>query len=133
MKLDALLGKFPALKLERPPELWEAETTDEKSLMELLEAMIAATAADTLNVNNLVVDLPEDEPRGPNDIPEGEFVAITASGSDGREPDGTWPGKSKLLAGLERKLIYAGAQYAYVRSIHGKGSITVLLDRSAAP
>ena len=130
MKLDALLGTFPSLKLERPPLLWEAETVEE-SLMALLEAMIAATAADTLNVNNLVVEPSADEDRGPNDIPEGEFVAFTVSGSDGREPDGTWPGNSQLLAGLERELVYAGAQYAYVRSIHGRGSITVLLDRCA--
>ena len=128
MKLEALLGKFAALKLERPPLLWEAEAVEE-SLVALLEAMIAATSADTLNVSNVVVE--EDEPRGPNDIPEGEFVAFTASGSNGSEPDGTWPGKSKLLAGLERELIYAGAQYAYVRSIHGRGSITVFLDRCA--
>ena len=133
MKLEALLGKFPALKVERPPELWEAETTDEKSLVALLEAMIAATAADTLNFSNVVVEPSADEERGPNDIPEGEFVALTASGSNAAEPDGTWPGKSKLLAGLERELIYAGAQYAYVRSIHGRGSITVFLDRCAAP
>ncbi len=130
MKLDALLGRFPSLKLERPPLLWEAETVEE-SLIALLEAMIAATAADTLNVNNLVVEPSADEDRGPNDIPEGEFVAFTVSGSDGREPDGTWPGKSQLLARLERELVYAGAQYAYVRSIHGRGSITVLLDRCA--
>ena len=130
MKLDALLGKFPSLKLERPPELWDAETV-EASLIELIEALIAATAADTLNVNNMAVEPDEDEDRG--SIPEGEFVAVTVSGSDGSEPDGTWPGNSKLLTGLERKLIYAGAQYAYVRSIRGRGSVTVFLDRSAAP
>lgn len=132
MKLDALLGRFPALKLERPPLLWEAETV-EASLVELIEALVAATAADTLNVNNMVVEPDEDQDRGPHPMPEGEFVAVTVSGSDGSEPDGTWPGKSKLLARLERELVYAGAQYAYVRSIHGRGSVTVLLDRCPAP
>jgi len=124
MKLDALLGKFPGVKLERPPELWEAETVEE-SLAALLKVMISATSADTLNASNVVVEPDGDE----STVPEGEFVALTASGSDGSEPDGTWPGKSKLLAGLERELIYAGAQYAYVRSIRGRGSITVFLDR----
>lgn len=128
MKLDALLGKFPGMKLEQPPGLWEAEAVEE-SLTALLKTMISAVSADTLNASNVVV-----EPTGDaSSVPEGEFVALTVSGSDGSEPDGAWPGKSKLLAGLERELIYAGAQYAYVRSIHGRGSITVFLDRCAAP
>ena len=124
MKLDVLLEKFTSLKLERPPELWEART-DGKSLVTLLGKMISATAADTLNASNVVVEPSADE----SPIPEGEFVALTVSGSDGSEPDGAWPGKSKLLAGLEAELVAAGARYAYVRSIRGKGSITVFMDR----
>jgi hypothetical protein len=124
MKLEALLKKFPSLKLEQPPELWEART-DESRLLTLLQAMISATAADTFNISNVVVEPSADA----SPIPEGEFVALTVSGQNGSEPDGNWPGKSKLLAGLEGELAAAGVRYAYVRSIRGKGSITVFLDR----
>ena len=44
-------------------------------------------------------------------------------------PDGTWPGNSKLLASLDGDLVAASVRYAYVRSIRGKGSITVFLER----
>ena len=124
MTLDALPAKFPSLVLQRPPELWQART-DEKSLMTLLQAMLSTMAANTLNFSNVVVEPTADE----SPVPAGEFVALTVSGEDGREPDGSWPGESKLLAGLGSQLVAAGARYAYVRSIRGKGSITVFLDR----
>lgn len=141
MKLDALLRAHGFMKVERPPEIWEADTEDTR-FVPLLGEMIAAAlvgggelSALTLNASNVSVDLTGDpdepESSGP---PSGEFVAITVSGATDLGPDGTWqpgrPSSVQLLDRLADRLAVAGARYAYVRRTPPTGSVTVFLPRA---
>ena len=132
MNLEPVLREFGFLEVQRPPLLWDVDT-DRERLIPLLQAMVSEALSRsarpetlTLNASNIVVD----EDAGPS-IPHGEFVGLTLNGHDGREPDGTWPGTSPLLQSMDGLLRAAGARYAYVRSVRGKGSITVLLPRKS--
>ena len=91
MDLDGPLRAQTAVKVERPPALWEADTETEPFLA-LLGELIALglgrgneLAGLTLNVANVVVE-PDDED---GSIPEGEFVAITVRGG-GSWDDDVW-------------------------------------------
>src|SRR5262245_27661 len=95
MRLDALLHAHGFMRVERPPELWEADTEDVRFLP-LLGEMIAAGLATgaslgdlTLNASNVVVE-PFDDDCCPQ-VPEvGEYVAITVSGPADFGPDAVW-------------------------------------------
>jgi hypothetical protein len=89
MKLDALLRAHGFMKVEWPPEIWEADTEDTR-FVPLLGEMIAAALAGggelaqlTLNASNLVVPVDDDDADRSERIdspPFGDFVAITVSG-----------------------------------------------------
>ena len=95
MDLDGPLRAQTAVKVERPPALWEADTETEPFLA-LLGELIALglgrgneLAGLTLNVANVVVE-PDDED---GSIPEGEFVAITVRGGGSWDDDIWRPGQ----------------------------------------
>jgi hypothetical protein len=128
------------MRIERPPELWEAATEDIR-LLPLLGEMIAAGLGMgaslgelTLNASNIVV-----EPLNGDSCPKvpapGEYVAITVKGPADFGADGTWsPGSasvSGILARLQERLETAGARYAYVRRLATQGSFTVFFSRAA--
>jgi len=137
MRFDALLRAHGFMRVERPPEIWEADTEDVRFLP-LLGEMIAAglgtgtpLAELTLNVSNVVV---EATPGDDSSLPRpGEYVAVTVRGQADYGPDATWPGPSAagstLLQRLEERLTTAGARYAYVRRLPPTGSLTVFLSR----
>lgn len=102
MKLDALLRTHGFRKIERPPQIWEAETDDER-FIPLLGEMIAASLT-----------------RGAKLDWEADAVW---------RPDEAW--NVPWLAGLTDRLKPAGARYAYIRK-SPSGSITVFIPRSAA-
>jgi hypothetical protein len=120
MKLDALLRAHAYMQVERPPELWEADT-DDTGLIPLLGEMIAGLlspetldlSAMTLNASNIVVDHDDGPP------PRGEYVALTVSG----------PRKPPALTGLSERLVAARVRHAYIRDLGTHGSITVFLSR----
>ena len=138
MDLDGPLRAQTAIKVERPPALWEADTETEPFLA-LLGELIALglgrgneLAGLTLNVANVVVE-PDDEG---GSIPEGEFVAITVRGGGswddevwraGRRPD------TGLFEGVGPAAERAGAVYAYARDLGDEGSVTVFLPRLLEP
>ena len=142
MKLDALLRAHGFMKVERPPEIWEADTEDTRFVPLLGEMITAALAGGgelaelTLNASNIVVPVNDDaDPSERIDSPpSGDFVAITVSGATDLGPDDRWrPGRrsnAKLLAGLADRLVVAGARYAYVRRMPPRGSMTVFLPRA---
>jgi hypothetical protein len=145
VKLDALLRAHGFTKVERPPELWEADTDDARFiplLGEIIAAILSrgATLEETvLRANNMEIPLWDDEPEDaerPQEPAPGEYVAITVLGRASGEPQGTWlPGprsQAPLLNRLHERLETAGAAWAYVRSIPPESSITVLLRRSGA-
>jgi len=142
MRLEALLRAHEFMKIERPPELWEAETEDTRFLP-LLGEMIAAALVGgtpleelTLSASNVVVEPPEDGEA--MEVPQpAEYVAITVRGVTDLGPDDTWhpsvPHRPGLLFRLRDRLETAGARYAYVRRIPPEGSVTVFFSRLVPP
>jgi hypothetical protein len=134
MDLDGPLRAQSAVKVERPPTLWEADTETEPFLA-LLGQLIALglgrgnELADlTLNVSNVVVE-PDDEE---GSISEGEFVAITLRGAGTWEDDSWRPGIEPTSASLRQlgpAAAEAGAVHAYERNLGAEGSVTVFLPR----
>jgi len=133
MKLDALLRAHEFMKIERPPELWEADVED-VAVIRLMGEMIAfglrygTELSDlTLNASNVVVEEASEH------IPAGEFVALTIRGARDEVPEIVWwPGSGSTFdrfSDLEGAADAAGAVYAYSRWID-EGSITVFLRRA---
>jgi hypothetical protein len=130
------------LKVEQPPELWEADTEDMRFLPLLGEIIAAALAAGaaleelTLNASNVAVNPPDDGEE--EQIPEpAEYVAVTVRGPTDLGPDDRWhrsaPPRFGLLRRLEHRLADAGATFAYVRTIPPESSFTVFFSRIAPP
>lgn len=138
MRFDALLRAHAFMTVERPPEIWEADTEDVR-FVPLLGEMIAAPLSRgaelgtlTLNVSNVMVPPAEDVESADGHGPSpGRYVAVTVSGRADLGPDCVWrpggPGVSGVLGGLLERLVVAGARYAYVRRVPPNGSITVFL------
>ena len=138
MDLDGPLYAQSAVKVERPPTLWEADT-ETQPFLALLGELIALglgrgnELADlTLNVANVVVE-PDDED---GSIPEGEFVAITVRGG-GSWDDEVWRAARRpdtgLFEGVGPAAERAGAVYAYARDLGDECSVTVFLPRLLEP
>lgn len=141
MDLDGPLRAQTALKVERPPTLWEAETEVEPFLA-LLGEMIALGLGRgnelgdlTLNVSNVVVE-PDEDDEEVEWIPDGEYVAITIRGA-GAWGDDTWRAGQGPTTGPLSKVgpaaDAAGAVYAYTRDLVAEGSVTVFLPRVPEP
>jgi hypothetical protein len=142
MRLESLLRAHEFMKIERPPELWEADTEDVR-LIPLLGEMIASGLAVgaslgelTLGASNVVVSTFEDDDAGAQSIQvpnPGEYVALTVSGPTDFGADGAWyPGtgsSQRLLARLTGRLDVAGVRFAYIRQLPSSGSFTVFLRR----
>jgi hypothetical protein len=157
MEFEALLRAHGFMKVERPPELWAADTEDTR-FVPLLGEMIAASLSQgialadlTLNVSNVVVDASGDEDDAFN-LQSGDYVAVTVLGNADLGPDASWapaaggawvPASAggaasvpalagtqhSLLTRLHDRLLTAGVVYAYVRRLPPQGSITVFLPR----
>jgi len=138
MDLDGPLRAQTAVKVERPPSLWQADTEVEPFLA-LLGELIALElgrgnelAGLTLNVANVVVEQDEED----GSIPEGEFVAITVRGG-GTWDDDTWRPGTELSTDALREVVpaaeAAGAVYVYSRNLGDEGSVTVFLPRLPEP
>ena len=126
------------MRVERPPEMWEADTED-VLLLPLLGEMIASGLATgtplaelTLSASNVVIEPPEDGEDMVAPLP-GEYLALTVSGVTEFGPDDTWhpsaPSRDGLLSRLHDRLEAAGARFAYIRRIPPEGSFTAFFDR----
>src|SRR5512145_582833 len=113
MRLEPILRAHAYMKVERPPELWEADTEDTRFL-ELLGEIIAAALSRgaslgdlTLSASNIVVESPDDGEAMIAPRP-GEYVAITVRGPTDLGPDDSWhpsaPYRPGLLSGLHHQL-----------------------------
>ena len=138
MRLENLLRAHGFMRVEQPPQLWEAEAVD-TTLVPLLGEMIAwrlsfgAPLADlTLNASNVVVHEDDFEQHEPA---PGEYVALTVMGEGAPDTDTVWSprhaAQSGVLKRLAQRLADAGARFAYTRSFDGKGTITVFFARKA--
>jgi hypothetical protein len=129
--LDALLRAHGFMKVERPPDLWEADTEDTAFIPLLGEMIVACLVRGgkleelTLNASNVVVE------EGARPSP-GNYVAITVRGSVAWDADATWhpdfPWEVPHLADLTARLDPARVRYAYIRKMDPRGSITVFLS-----
>ncbi len=130
------------MKVERPPELWDAATEDWRFLP-LLGEIIAAALGNgtplgelTLSASNVMVEPPEDGEATVAPQPA-EYVAITVRGHTDLGPDDTWhpmaPRRQGLLFRLHHRLEAAGARFAYIRRMPPESSCTVLFLRLAPP
>jgi hypothetical protein len=138
MRVDPILRAHAFMKVERPPELWEADTEDWRFLPLLGEMVAAALSTGnhlselTLNAANVVVEPAEDNEEGQHPEPA-EYLAITVSGPTDFGPDDRWyPGavrRAGLLFRLHDRLTAAGAKFAYIRRIPPQGSFTVFFAR----
>ncbi len=126
------------MRIERPPELWEADTDDVRFLP-LLGEMIAAGLSTgtplgelTLNASNVVVS-PDNEGEEAAPPPPGEYAGITVRGATDFGPDDRWhpagTNKPGLLLRLHDRLVTAGATFAYIRRIPPHATFTVFFRR----
>src|SRR5215468_6926691 len=105
MRLEPILRAHAYMNVERPPELWEADTEDWRFLPLLGEVIAAALGTGIpleeliLNASNVVVDPPEDgEDAG---VPEpAQYVAITVRGRTDFGADDTWDPSAPHRPGL---------------------------------
>ena len=137
MRFDALLRAHAFVRVQRPPEIWEAKTDDERFIPLLGELLAAVVSRGvqlhdvTLLVSNVTVQQSDDDPvQSP---PAGDYVAVTVSGEVDLGRDESWTptaGPSKSTLGcLHDRMIVAGVQYAYIRRRASEGSATVFLNR----
>jgi hypothetical protein len=138
MRLEPILRAHASMRIERPSELWEAETEDSR-LRSLLDEVLAAALANgtppgqlTLNASNIVVEPPEDGEESGVPRPA-EYVALTVRGPIDLGPDDTWrpsePHRPGLLGRLHPHLERAAARFAYVRRTPPEGSFTAFFSR----
>jgi hypothetical protein len=141
VKLDALLRAHGFMNVERPPELWDVDTGEERFLLMLGEMIVIGLGrgndlADlVLNVSNVTVE-PDEDPVERAWAEPGDYVAITVRGAGTWEEDvwraGQGPTKG-LLGNVGPAADEAGAVVAYTRTLGGEGSVTALVPRLAPP
>jgi hypothetical protein len=139
LRLEPILNAHAYLRVERPPQLWDADA-DLEAFLPLLGEMIAAAlvrnggvlAQVTLNVSNVVVEPEVADPP----LPAGEFVAITIRSAGNWHPETTWhPGSSGepplVSVDLQAAAARAGALYGYQRALaEDEGSVTIFIARA---
>ncbi len=138
MNLQPLLRAHGFMKVEHPPQTWEANTRDEDFLRVLGEMIVIGLGrgnelADlTLSVANVTAEADEEGAW----IPPGDYVAVTVRGGGTWEDDAWRSGQGPttgLLASVGPAADTAGAVYAYVRNLGSEGSVTTLFPRLVPP
>ncbi len=140
MELGALLRAHAFMQVERPPELWAADTQDEPFLRMLGEMIVIGLgrgndlAELVLNVSNVTVEADDELDHGW--VEPGDYVAVTVRGS-GTWDDDVWRAgqgpTTGLLVNVGPAADEAGAVYAYTRNLDAEGSVTTLIPRLIAP
>jgi hypothetical protein len=126
------------MRIERPPQLWEADAELEPVIRMMGEMLALALrhhndlAALTLNASNVTVESP-----GPEGVAPGDYVALSVSGPGADWEDLRWiPGSPATtfdqFGDLGRALHGAGVRFAYTRKLEEGGSVTTFLPRAMA-
>jgi hypothetical protein len=143
MQFDAFLRAHGFMNVERPAQLWAADTNDFNFIPLLGEMVVVAQTRGversqlTLSISNAVVTAEGSADaagavRPAPFLEPGEYVVVTVRGPTGFGKDSTWHPKrprSGLLARLHRRLLSARACYAYIRTTPRESSVTILLRR----
>jgi hypothetical protein len=134
-ELGNLLRAHGYLHVERPPELWDVETTELEPFVRVMGEVIAACLARNggeleslvLSVANVHVAADSADP-----LPAGDLVALSVTGP-GDWADASWvpdQGAGFVNTYLPTALSAAGAVYAYSRRREpSAGSLTALYRR----
>jgi hypothetical protein len=138
VKLDAYLRAHEFMTVERPPDLWEADT-EEVAFLSLLGETIAVALAGSLDPTDLVLNASNvtvEEDAAGDRLPAGDFVALTVRGPGEWPVETTWwphaaPSDGPFVR-LEHELREAGAAYAYTRNLGEYRSATFFLRRVAS-
>ena len=134
MELGPYLNAHAFLRVERPPERWEADADDEPVLRMVGEMIAAALArgaelsAIVLRANNVTVESEEDD-RPPA---VGDYVVLSVLAEGDWMPESVWAparGAALVNADLDAAARGAGVRYAYTRQESQIGSVTVFLPR----
>jgi hypothetical protein len=135
VKLDAYLTAHGFMRVERPPQLWEADT-DEVAFLEMTGEMIAAALGRGNELSDLVLgasNVAVEADAATDQLPAGEYVALTIRGGGDWSPEMVWTPasarSSNWTCNVERAAPRACAEYAYVRTHPEGGSLTVFLRR----
>jgi len=134
LDIEPYLEAHAFLRVERPPELWEVECSEQAFLGVLGELIVSGLSRGNalgdllLNVSNVVVE--DDAPGGAP--PRGRFVAVSISGAGDWEPELVWTSEHPVIRGvvgvdLDAAFRPAGVPYAYVRVGREGGSATAYL------
>jgi hypothetical protein len=138
MKLDGIVRAHEFMHIERPAVLWEADTEDEV-FIRLLGEMISFAlqrsldvSALTLSVANVVVD-----PHAVReDMPAGDYLAVTVRGPGSGTPELVWGPNAPLTFGpfgdLDEAALKSRAVWVYSRNLGEEGSITAFFRRLPA-
>ena len=137
MDLRPYLRAHGFLRVEQPPELWEADCGDELLIRLTGELLATALARGTdlpdvvLRANNVVVT---DE-----GVPApGDYVALTVEGVGDWGPEQRWepatsPPDTLVNPDVDAAARAVGIRWAYTRTGAVGGSVTVFLPRLTAP
>jgi len=135
VKLDGYLRAHEFMTVERPPELWEADT-EEVPFLSLLGETIAGLLGGDLQVTDLVLNASNvsvDPLAAGEGLPSGEYVALTVRGPGSWRAESVWtpdaPPSEGLFARLNTRAVEAGAAYAYTRNLGEDRSATFFLRR----
>ena len=138
MNLELLLRAHGFMKVEYPPQMWDADTEDE-DFLRVLGEMIAIglgrgnEPADLMiNVSNVTAEADEEG----GWIPPGDYVAVSVRGAGTWDEDVWRAGQASaagLLSNVGPAADTAGAVFAYTRNLGSGGSVTALFPRLVAP
>jgi hypothetical protein len=138
MELDGYLRAHAFMRVERPPELWEADTEEEPFLRMLGELIVVGLNRGNelgdlvLAASNVTVEAEgDDEER--MWLEPGDYLALTIRGAGDWAAEDVWrsgQGPTRgLLSAVGPAADEAGAVYVYTRNLGAEGSVTAFLPR----
>jgi hypothetical protein len=138
MKLDGIVRAHEFMHIERPPVLWEADTQDEV-FIRLLGEMISFALQRSLDVSTLtlsVANVVVDPHAVREDMPAGDYLAVTVRGPGSGTPELVWGPNAPLTFGpfgdLDKAALKSRAVWVYSRNLGEEGSITAFFRRLPA-
>jgi hypothetical protein len=140
VQLDRYLLAHGFLRVELPPELWEADTEEEAFVRMLGELLVVGLGRGieledlVLSASNVTAEPEPDEEERPW-LEPGDYVAVTVRGRGDWGAEDLWragEGPTRgVLVNAGPAADAAGAMLAYSRNLGEDGSVTVLIPRLA--
>ncbi len=139
MRIERYLQAHGFLRVELPPELWEADTEEEPFVRTVGELLAVGLGRGivleelVLSASNVTAEPDLDDEDEPPWLEPGDYVAVTVRGSGDWGAEDLWragEGPTRgVLVNAGPAADAAGAVLAYTRNLGAEGSVTVLLPR----